>query len=137
MHGFLKATTKRPRRIRQSSKRHFRDNQRAAAVRAYTGACLHLGIPIHRPSSESKAAIMTGSSQVYVAALVVLIRSEDGSLLRKVMCGDTPILQAAAIVRTRSKLIAAFRKASLADRVALVKTIGAEKVFDETLAPAL
>jgi hypothetical protein len=136
MHGFLKATTKRPRRIRQSSKRHFRNNQRAAAVRACTGACLHLGIPTV-PSSVSEAAIMTGSSQVYVAALVVLIRSEDGPLLRKVMRGDIPILRAAATVRARSELVDAFRKASLADRVALVKTVGAEKVFDEMIGPAL
>jgi hypothetical protein len=136
MHGFLKATTKRPRRIRQSSKRHFRDNQRAAAVRACTAARLYLGIPIP-PATITQAAVMAGCSRPYVMAMVAILKSEDWSTFNKAMRGDLPILQAAAIVRTRSRLVDAFRKASFADRVALVKTIGAEKVFDEALVPAL
>jgi hypothetical protein len=80
---------------------------------------------------------MAGCSLPYVMAMVAILKSEDWSTFNKAMRGDLPILQAAAIVRTRSRLVDAFRKASFADRVALVKTIGAEKVFDEALVPAL
>jgi hypothetical protein len=136
MHGFMSKASKPSKRTRQSSRRRFRGKLRAATVRACTAARLHLGMPIPQPSIK-KAATMTGSNSLYVAAMVVILKSEDSALLSDVVLGEIPILKAAAIVETKARLIAAYREASVADRVALVKAVGAEEIFDKTLVPAL
>ena len=84
MHGFLKTT----RRRRQSSRRHFRHGQRAAALRALTGARLYIN---QLTLTLVTAAESTGSSVGYVQAAVTLLRSENSSLVGEVLAGRIPL----------------------------------------------
>jgi hypothetical protein len=75
MHGFLKATTKRPRRIRQA-RSQFRNGERVAVVRAWTAAKLHRGEQI-APQSLAVASTLCGASLPYVAAMELDEKLQD------------------------------------------------------------
>jgi hypothetical protein len=122
---------KRP--AHQSSRRHFRHGQRAAALRALTAAKLYQqGIG---PTLDAVAG-MCGSNARYVAAAIQILQSEDLLLLDAVVAGKVPVLQAAAQVRRQASLVAAYRNAEETDRVALARAVGAEVIFD-TLVSAI
>jgi hypothetical protein len=134
MHGLFKATP--PRRQRKSSRRHFRHGLRAAAVRAFTAASLHL----HKSplvSALASAAECTGSNVSYVRAATVLLKANNTSLIGEVMAGRIPLLQAASQVRHLVNLVEAYRAASPEARAAAGRTVGIDAVWDEMIVPGV
>jgi hypothetical protein len=127
MHGFTELSSYRSRR-RQSARRRFRGGHRAAALRALTGARLLAGGAV--PSLEA-AAVCCGSSVPYIQAMVVLLKSENVSLLDQVLTGDVPVLAAAKQVKRLAALVSAYRCADGRDRVAFMRTCGAEGILNE------
>jgi hypothetical protein len=124
---------------RRHTRRQFRHSKRhaLAALRAYTGANLHLG---HRPTmwmSQTVAASYVGSTGSYVNAMVAVIQSEDEALLGDVLRGKITVLKAAKIVRKRAGLVQAYRVADATDRAAFGKAAGVDAVWDEVLIPNL
>ena len=127
------------RRLRQSNRQHksqFQRGQRAAVMRAMTGASILLGLPV-KPSSRARAAELVGSNLHYVEAAVRVLQAEDPLLLADVLAGRKSLPDAAAKVRGRADLITAYRRATLEDRAALGSTVGVSHVFDEAIAPSL
>jgi hypothetical protein len=122
------------RRHYRSSRRHFRDRERAATRRAVTAARLHLHgtIPV-----LSKAATACGSNTTYVAAAVILIKSENATLLNRVLAGHVPLLAAAREIKRLSDLVAAYRKTTANERVAFARTVGPTDLFEGAVVPAL
>jgi aminoglycoside phosphotransferase family enzyme len=135
MHG-VHPTFRTLRRVRQHHRRHrqVRHGRRLAAVRAFTAATLYLE---NRRPSLTAAAECCGSNPQYVEALVTLIKSENTSLLKEVLAGRVVVLAAAKQTKRLAKLVAAYRTASVSDRVAFAKAVGPTTLFDNTLAPAL
>jgi hypothetical protein len=122
------------RRRRQSARRHFRNGHRAAVVRATTAARLYLD---GRAPSLAAAAEACGSNITYVRAAIILIQGENTVLMRRVLAGEYPLLAAARDMQKLAELIAAFRRAPSATRVAFARTVGPTTLFDGTLVPAL
>jgi hypothetical protein len=114
----------------------LRNGQRAAVVRALTGASILLGLPV-KVSSQARAAELVGSNIHYVEAAVWVLQAEDSTLLADVLAGRKPLLETAAKVRRRANLIAAYRKATLNDREKFGSTVGVGKIWDEAIAPSL
>jgi hypothetical protein len=85
----------------------------------------------------SEAATACGSNAVYVAAAVVLLEAENSTLLDQVLTGQVPLLAAVEEIKRLAELVAAYRKASAADRVQFARTIGPSTLFDNSLVPAL
>ena len=114
--------------------RRVRHGQQAAVVRALTAARLRAE---GAAPSFSAAAIMCGSCPQYVEAALVLTNSGDAELLRDVLSGHIGLLEAARRVKPVARLIAAYREATVADRVAFARAIGPTVVFDDALVPAI
>lgn len=114
-------------RQRRSTRRYFRHGQCAAALRAVTAAKLYAGGAI---PNLAFAAASCGSNVAYVRAAVILLKSENMSLLGKVLAGHVPLLTAAAQAKRVADLISAYRSANDQDRVAFARTCDAEKIFD-------
>jgi hypothetical protein len=72
----------RSRRRYRSSRKHFRHGQRAAVARALTGAHLHLN---GMATSLKTAAFMSGSNPQYVKAAEVLLKTENLTVLDRVV----------------------------------------------------
>jgi hypothetical protein len=121
---------------RHHSRPYHRNGQQVAAVRAFTGARLHLGMPIP-PLTLSDAACMTGSNVNYVQAAITVLRAEDAALVEAVRTGEIALLAAAAQVRRRADLITALRNASAEDRAAAGRVLGVAAIFDECVVPNL
>jgi hypothetical protein len=132
MHGFIRGY----RRHRQSARRHFlRSGERAAALRALTGARLYL---TGQASSIRAAAECCGSNVLYVRAAVTLCRAENSALRDRVLRGCIPLMEAARQVEHIAGLVRAYRAASTADCVGFVKAVGGPTVlFDTVLVPAI
>jgi hypothetical protein len=88
-----------------------------------------------RAPTIKAAAMRCGSSVPYVRAAIALLRSENTSLITSVMHGDVPLLAAARGVGQLASLVAAYRQASAADRVAFAKVIGPSTLFENSLVP--
>src|SRR5215469_6142815 len=100
------------RHVRQPTRKiksQFRHGQRVAVVRALTGASLLLGLPI-KLTSRARTAEIVGSNLHYIEAAITVLKAEDPGLLADVLAGREPLLAAAAKVRHRADLIAAYRK---------------------------
>jgi len=121
------ATPHRRHRRHRSARRHFRHGQRAAALRAETGARL---LAAGAVSSLEAAAARCGSSVPYVQAMAVLLRSENLSLLKQVLAGQVPVLAAAKQTQRLADLVAAYRRAADSDRVAFARACNAESIFN-------
>jgi hypothetical protein len=121
------------RRGRQSARRRFDHGCRLAALRAITAARLHL----KHGMKVKMAARACGSNTGYVTAAAILLRSENSTLIEKVLHGDVSILDAAHEVQRLGDLVAAYRQASASDHVAFAKAIGPTCLFDSSLVPAL
>jgi len=130
----VKLEVKRSHRRYRSTRRHFRDRERAATRRAITAAGLYRAGSI---PSLSKAATACGSNAAYVAAAILLIASENTTVLNRVLAGHVPLLAAAREIKRLAELVAAYRKASAADRVQFARAIGPSALFDNSLVPAL
>ena len=128
----------RPRRQTQkhykSARKHFAGNERAAAVRAFTAARLLLAGMV---PNIKMAAVCCGSNTAYVAAALVLIRSENQDLIYKVRRGFWPLLETAQAVRPATKLVTAYRAATAADRLKFAKTVGVAELWDNTIVPVI
>ena len=136
MHGVItkRRSRRQQRRRHRSSRRYFDHGQRLAALRALTAASLRLNGAF---SSQAQAAAACGSGVVYVRAAVAILRSEDASVRDEVLTGQLPLLAAAALVEKRAAIVAAYRQATAADRIAFAKAIGPTVLFDNDLVPAM
>ena len=125
---------RRRRDHRRSPRRHFRNRQRAAVVRAVTAARVYAsGVA----PTLAAAAIACGSNVAYVAAAVTLLKSEDGVLLDRALRGATPLLAAASEAGAVARLVSAYRGASPDDLATFTRTIGVANIWDEILVPVL
>jgi hypothetical protein len=92
-----------------------------AALRALTGARL---LASGQAPNAVVAAACTGSSPTHVRAAVVVLKSEDESLLNCVLGGDMSLLAAAKMARRVAKLVSAYRGADEDDLTIAAKIIG-------------
>jgi hypothetical protein len=115
-----------PRRYR-SARRRFRDGRCVAAVRALTGARLYTSnaVPTLAAAAES-----TGSCTPYVRAAIVLLRADNAGLVRDVVGGHVPLLQAAREAARLVNLVTAYREAKDPDRIAFARACGTEAIFE-------
>jgi hypothetical protein len=67
----------------------------------------------------------------------VVLKAEDPALLHDVLSGRKSLRAAAAEVRKRATLIAAYLKSSHTDHGTAGFTIGVDEVFDEMIVPSL
>jgi hypothetical protein len=125
---------RRRRGHRRSPRRHFRNRQRAAVVRAVTAGRLYASGAV---STLAAAAIACGSNVAYVAAAVTLLKSENNVLLDRALHGATPLLAAASEVGAVARLVSAYRGAGSDDLAAFTRTIGVANVWDQILVPVL
>jgi hypothetical protein len=86
--------------------------QRLAALRAITGAKLYLTGWFATLRAAAKAV---GSNTHYLTAAIILLRSENTSLLNRVLSGKMPLLAAAVQMKQLAKLVTAYRSSSAAD----------------------
>ena len=111
----------------------FRNGCRLAALRAYTGAKL----VIDQGVDPVEAAVMTGSCEVYVRALVAIIKSGDAVLLNEVLSGRVPVMAAAVQVRGLAKLLKMFTAINAETKAAFGAKVGIDNLFDTAIAPNL
>jgi hypothetical protein len=111
----------------------FRNGCRVAALRGYTGAKL----VIDQGVDPVEAAVMTGSCEVYVRALVVIIKSGDTTLLNEVLSGRVPVVAAATQVRGLAKLLQMFATVSTKTKAEFGAKVGIDHLFDSAIAPNL
>jgi hypothetical protein len=97
-------------------------------MRAVTAAKLYAS---GSASTITTAAASCGSSEAYVKAASILLRAENAVLLERVLTGDIPLLRAAAQTKRIADLVAAYRCADGADRVAFMRTCGTEDILNE------
>jgi hypothetical protein len=128
------AGARRQSRRYRSPRRHFRHGQRAAVLRATTAAKLYLAGAV---PSLAAAAEGCGSNIRNVRHVLALLKAEDVNLLNRARKGWTPLGEAAAAVLKRAELIRAYRSASPEDRIALARTVGAERLFVDAVEPAI
>jgi hypothetical protein len=119
---------------RRRRRHQIRNGQRLAALRAFTAATLYRK---NDGWTLAMAATSCGSNVPYVVAMLVLMASENMTLLRVVMAGKVSVLAAAREVGRLAKLVAAYRAANATDRVAFARAVGPADLFDTTLVPAL
>jgi hypothetical protein len=129
MHGLV--TSGHRLRQRQSERRRFRHGQRAAAVRAFTGARLYLNCAV---PTLAAAADSTGSCPAYIQAAIILLKADNASLTAEVLAGRVSLLQAAAQVRRMVDLVTAYKLAQDPDRVAFARACGVERIFNVLVA---
>src|SRR5262249_52138857 len=103
---------RRRRRYRARGRRYLDNGESAAVRRALTGANLVLE---KRVSSSAVAAKWCGSNSQYIAAMIILIRSENQQLLHHALRGNVPLLTAAKRAKLIADLVAAFRAAGPTD----------------------
>ena len=88
-------------------------------------------------TSVTAAAIITDSSRVAVKDALTILQAEDEELVARVLKGRTTSAHAAAQVRSRARLVDAFRSATADDRIAFGRAVGPATLFDTTVMPAL
>jgi hypothetical protein len=124
-------TTPTHHRQHRSSRRHFRHGQRAAALRAITGARLYLGGAV---PTLAAAADSAGSCVAYVQAACILLKADNAALTTDVLAGRTSLLRAARSAKPVLDLITTWREAADPDRIAFARACGAEAIFDVLVA---
>jgi hypothetical protein len=113
--------------VRRSPRRHFRHGQRAAVRRALTAAKLYSSGAI---TSIAKAAESCGSNSIYVKAVTVLLKAENAALLDRVLAGHEPLLGAAQQAQRTADLVAAYRSANPADRIAFARVCDPHAILE-------
>jgi hypothetical protein len=124
---------KRPYR---KSGRHFRDGMRAAALRAFTAACINLGLPIPK-QTEAVAAAQAGSSLSYAVAMVAIVKVGDEVLLAEVLNGKKGILEAGQEARARLQFVNGFHAMGPGARKAAAQDVGVAEIWDTLILPAI
>jgi hypothetical protein len=127
LHRRLPLAKRKVAKRNRSSRRHFRHGHRAAAMRAFTAAKLYLNKTVPHLGIAAEAC---GSNTTYVTAAVILLQSENATLLKQVGVGEVPLLAAAAKVKQVANLVAAYRTAKDADRVAFARACGTDQILD-------
>src|SRR5262249_17073402 len=117
---FVKRPNRAYRRARQSRRSRSRNGICLAAVRALTGAKL----PLQYDITLLQAALSTGSNVHYVEAGEILIKSGDVSLIKSVVAGDIPILEAAKSVKAQVRAVEAIKAATSANLAAIYNETG-------------
>jgi hypothetical protein len=112
------------------------DGQRRAALQAVTAARAYLDKLPWAPTIVI-AAKCCGSTPVYVSAAIVILRSNNEHALQLVLRGNWPLLETAARLKPRVRLIDAFDRASASDRAALGRVRSVSAIWDELILPAL
>ena len=84
-----------------------------------------------------KAAVATGVTRAAVKAAQIILESGDELLAVEVLQGWESLSRAADKVRGRVKLIQAFESATPDDRIALVRKIGPDALFEAVIERAL
>ena len=130
----MESSLRTTRRTRQSARRQFKNGRRNAAVRGFTGAQIFRS---KIAPTIAAAAERTGTSRAYVKAALAILQSENASLVADVINGKVPLLAAAREVKRLGELVAAYRRASSADRVAFARAVGPTVLFDTSLVSAL
>jgi hypothetical protein len=140
MHGLIRVTHRR--RQRASARRHFRNGQCAAVLRALAGARLYLD---KQAPTLIAAATSCGSNVQYVRAAIILI--EDGSLNEQalVLAGHLPLLEAASQVRQRraaeripvDEAVLAWRSWTPEQRADFGRGAGISEIWDCAIAPVI
>lgn len=97
------------RRYRARGRRYLDNGEVRTARRALTGAQLYLQ---NRVPSLRAAADASGSTPANVAAMIVVVQSEDTRLLYHVLRGNIPLPVAAARVKSITKAVVAYRSIS-------------------------
>jgi hypothetical protein len=118
----------------RSPRRHFRNQQRAAVLRAVTAAKIYLDGTL---PTLAAAAIACGSNVHYVGAAVTLLKSENGVLLGRVLRGAMPLLAAAREAKRVASLVSAYREASADDLVVFTRVIGPANLWDNAIVPVI
>jgi hypothetical protein len=103
-------------------------------VRALTAAQLYLDGKV---PSLAAAALSCGSCRTYVQAALILLRSENATMVERVRRGHLLLPVAAKQMKQVADLVAAYRIARGEDRVLFAKIIGPTTLFDTALVPAL
>jgi hypothetical protein len=128
-NGSVSQGRRRPRRNRNLQYEN-------ATWRAFIGALLRLGVPVKARSGHD-AARKVGSTPAYVNAMITLMEADEDDLVFAVLVGQVPLLEAAAHVRKRTKLVKTYRASDADARKALGQSVGVDNVWDEVLAPNL
>jgi hypothetical protein len=105
------------------------------ALRALIGAAL-LGEGKYGISTVTAAALCTGVSRSMLYAALILLQSEDESLIVEVLKGHKGVQSAAAKVHGRAKLIEGFKNATVEDRAAFGHAVGVDALFDSAVVPS-
>jgi len=129
-------TTHRKRRSRRrlSYRRQFKNGQRRAVVHGFTAGKLYLA---GMAATLRAAAESCGTTVSYTRAAIVLLQAEDTRLISAVLRGVVQLLAAAKAVKSTADLIATYRRADGADKLALGTAISAEVIWDEVVTPVL
>jgi hypothetical protein len=114
-------------------RRRIRNGHRMAALRAFTAAMLYRE---NKGWNLAMAAASCGTNVAYVQALLTVLRSENITLLERVLTGEVSVLAAAREVGRLAQLVAAYRASNTADHVAFARAIGPGTLFDEAIVPA-
>jgi hypothetical protein len=131
-----------PARRRASSRRHFRNGQRAAVVRATTGARLYLEKQV---PTLAVAAEACGSNVHYIRAAVDLLKADDPSPLNLAMAGWVSLTGAADQERRRLKAprvsvdeaVASWRVWTPAQRAEFGRGAGISEIWDCAISPVI
>jgi hypothetical protein len=118
----------------RSPRRHFRQRERAAVRRALTGASLYLD---RKVPTLTAAAMACGSNAPYIRSAIVLLKTENFTLVDRVLAGHVPLMAAAREARPLAELVGAYRSAAAEDHVAFARVIGPTALFDTAVAPAM
>src|SRR5262245_11762840 len=133
LQASIHATPSRNKKKYQT-RRRTQGGQCAAAVRALTAAALYGDGQV---PSLAAAALGCGSCVTYVQAALILLRSENVTMLERAVHGQIPLCKAARQIKRVAALVNAYRTAGAADRVVFAKTIGPTTLFDSALVPAI
>jgi hypothetical protein len=127
----LKQAPRSPRQYR-SSRRRFRNGERAAVKRALTAARLYAS---GAAPTLAAAADSCGSNVQYVRAAVVLLKSEDRYMLDLVLEGKVQLLDAGRALTHLAQLVSAFRASSSIIHARFGAIIGTGDLFDAFISP--
>lgn len=104
MHGLIQSKRKyKPRH------RLFQDGQCLAVLRAFTGARFKLQNP---DVTLAQTAAMHGSNVHYIELAIVLLKSDNQTLIHHALRGNVSLFDAAARVEQLVKSVEAYRKLS-------------------------
>src|SRR5262249_14906218 len=105
----------------------FRNNQRAAALRAFTAASLFAS---GSAPSVAAAAVCCGSCPPYLGGAGTALPSQNKTIIKEMLSGAMGLSRAAAQVRRVADLVSAYRRAADKDRVSFARAGNAEQLLD-------